>query len=568
NGRRRSSGNSLLDGLLSGISSGIQDVVDALPASEETYDSSLESPLYVVPEPLWDGAAFPIIDKGLVRNTTSESVDENATTYTDNEPSEQQYPVPIDAYSKAGQIPLVGSEAFVEYAMSHTALQSFANYGLHQLAGTTTSATTDLEESIDSDVSSEKVRSLFATDAELGTFGTSAAGASETNDYITLLRGAGKVADLYRSLALFRETAGGDWEIKSLEADLESQRVIVHWKSESPLQIEGTDVFVFEAPSLASSHRLPLSSDGDKDEVATRCKSYFNDESGSNIHFHLKICRIENLKLTIAGVTADSSWAQSFISAALRSGIAENTPLPDATITELLRALTTKKKPPTIKSTHKEETQKDATMAVLDDAAAVSFYEILRALHNDLPTIATGASSSSVPAGAFLADNVELRGLLDEVLARGSQTYKRLLRIVISTLNAAIQTNAVRLAAQPRPTIEITAKGSIKVNLILALWVVAPNLMGGAAQPSNDQGFGVPLKLEVTSEYIIDKAGKIREHRVLESRLNGVLTPGDVFSRWIKGLTREEDDNSKVVSSGIESIMEAISWVRAMQGRK
>ena len=108
------------------------------------------------------------------------------------------------------------------------------------------------------------------------------------------------------------------------------------------------------------------------------------------------------------------------------------------------------------------------------------------------------------------------------------------------------------------------------MNLILALWVAPQLLLGGASgQPqAGNQGFGAPLKIEISSEYIIDSEGKIFEHRILESRLNGVLTPGDLFSRWIKGLAHEDNDRSKVASSPLDSLMDAITWVRSMQERK
>mmetsp|Transcript_16416 Transcript_16416/g.39282 ORF Transcript_16416/g.39282 Transcript_16416/m.39282 type:complete len:936 (-) Transcript_16416:50-2857(-) len=573
-GSRSSSGNPLLDGLLNGIKD-VVDAVDALPSSEEM-DHSSNSPLYVVPGNLWAGVAFPVEVRGISLNATSESHDTNATTDADSESSEQHSiyaPVLVDQYSKSGRVPLVGSEAFVEYAISHEALQSFAKYGIHQLAGMPSS---DSDRDIDASVSVESIRSFFTTDAELVTSGSTSA--SERKNYMTLLRGAGKLADLYRSLALFRETSsGGEWGVKNTEADLVNRRLVVSWVTESPLHIEGTDIFNFEAPSLTSSQRLPLSNDGDKEALATRCSSYFDDENDDN-SIPLKINRIENVQLNIAGVAADSTWSQSFVSAALRSGIADNAPLPDTAIAELLRALTTKKSSAKkAKSPTKKETPTE--FPLLEDAPAVTFYGIIRAIHNDFPNIATsrqengqatGASSSSIPAGEFLSETVELRGLLGEVLVRGSQGYRRLLGVAISSLRAAIQTNTVRLAAKPRPTVEVTSKGSIKVNLVLALWV-APQLPlgGGMGQSKDSNGFGVPLKIEVLSEYVIDnKSARIREHRILESRLNGVLTPGDVFSRWIRGLAREEDDNSKSIPPTIDSLMDAIAWVRSMQERK
>ncbi|KAL3802413.1 hypothetical protein ACHAW5_001134 [Stephanodiscus triporus] len=547
-GGRRNSGNPLLDGILNGIQD-VVNAVDALPSSSDVKDGSMDSTMYVVPARFWHKASFPV-KVGVALDTPVGSTDDDSM-----KKNSTFIPEPIDQYRTIkGRIPPAGSKAFVEYAMMHRTLRSFAVDGLHKLAGT---STTDSKDAVDYGISSESIRSLFTTDAELVTFG-GAAGPVEGRDYITLLRGAGKVADFYRSLALFRDSTGGSWKIVTLNADWERRHLLVSWRTESPLQIEGTDIFFFEPPTLSYPYRLPLSSDGDKGEVARRCSFYFNDE---NDYSPLRISRIENRQLIVAGVAADSAWAQSFVSAALRSGLSENAPLPDATIIELLRSLTQKKT-----STKKTA---DSSFPSLDDAAAVSFYGCLRALHNDIPNIAS-AGSSSTPAGEFLANTVEMRGLLGEVLVRGHQNYRRLLGVATSSLRAGIHTNAVRLAAKPRATVEVTSKGSIRVNLILALWVAPQLPLGGAMGQSQDgnQEFGAPLKIEISSEYIIDLQGKIREHIILESRLNGVLTPGDLFSRWIKGMTREEDSKSKVAPSPLDSLVDVITWVRSKQERK
>ena len=529
---KRSSGNPLLDGILSGIQD-VVDAVDALPTSEEKEEDGvlLDSQLYVVPMSYWKGSSFPDDENGILLNST-ESMNDQQQVYT---------PVLIDEYTiRNGQVPLAGSELFVKYAINHKALQNFVENGLYQLAGISLA-----------DVTTETVRSLFATNAEIVTFG------NDKKDYITLLSGAGKISDLYRTLALLRDASGGDFDIQSIEADLKMCQLIVHWKTETPLQIEGTDSFVFDTPqSESSSYRLPLSSDGDKDEVAERCSSFFDDQRYSA----LKICRIENLQLKVQGVNADSAWAQSFVAAVLRSGITENTPLPDTTITELLRALTTKKKDVATKKSM------ESAMPTLDSTAALSFYDIIRSLHADLPNISESSSPIPIPAGDYLAETMELRGLLGEVLVRGAPRYRQLLGVVLSSLHAATQTNAVRLATKPKPTIEITPKGSIKMNLVLALWV-SPQLPLGGGQQNNNQGFGVPLKIDISSEYIIDETGKIREQIILESRLNGVLTPGDTFAKWVKGLTRNDDDSSNAPSA-IDSFMGAVNLVRSMQGRK
>jgi len=558
--RRSNSGNPFLDGILNGIQREFSAVVDAVDAVDAQGGSVLGAPLYILPESGWKEATFPI-EETTPKNETAEL----------SKSGKHAVPMLIENY--ISEIPLPGSDAFVLYTTIHQAMSNFAKFGLPRLAGNSEGS----EGQGNDDEGS--IRTLFTTDAGLVT-NNSADTSNDTNNAISLLRGAGKIADLYRSMALLREASGGDWAATQLKGKWRGQSLEVSWKSESPLKIEGTDVFSFEAASMSPGDRLPLVSDGDKDEIASRCSDFlFNIDR----HSPLKINRIENRKLTVAGATVDSEWAKSFVSAAIKSGWMD-TPLPDPTIAELLRTLTKKRVSSSKKSMSKKEPVNTFTMPYLSDEAAASFYGILRALYRDLPSIGKSESHSSTPpAGEYLADSIELHGLLNEVLARGSKSYNRLVGLALSSLRAAIQTNRVRLAATPRPTIQITPRGSIKVDFIIALWIDAPSFpIGGprsrGVDDSNNSmgngGFGVPLKIEVDSEYIIDGAGKISEHRINETRLNGILTPGDVFSSWIKRLAGESGDEerdfgrSRGAPSALDSLVDAIAWVRSMQGRK
>eukprot|EP00986_Skeletonema_menzelii_P015380 scaffold11619_cov78-Skeletonema_menzelii.AAC.1 len=105
------------------------------------------------------------------------------------------------------------------------------------------------------------------------------------------------------------------------------------------------------------------------------------------------------------------------------------------------------------------------------------------------------------------------------------------------------------------------------MNLNVALWIDAPSFPG---QPKiSNGGFGVPLKIEISSTYKIDAYGKISEHQILESRLNGMLTPGDVFSKWVINLT-SPDQGNREESDGLNfanTFIDAIGWVRS-QSRK
>jgi len=525
------SGNPLFDGIMSGLKD-VVDAVEALPSEKDGTD--LGSPVYVLSEHFW----------------------KNKTTFVDDEIDENDMPsaaspIPIDDCTLEN--PLAGSEFFVEYALVQRSLQNFANNALYMLAGVSKSGET---------VDTEMIRSMFTTEAEF-------IAADRDGDEIRLLRGGGKIADLYRSLSVLRGASGGDWRVIDIGTNMVKRQLVVKWDSETPFKVEGQDAFTFEAPTLMkTSCRLPLNSDGDIDDIVSRCvecKGYFSFDSDDSF-IPLKIDRIESLQLTVAGAKADSEWAKSFVSAALRAGVVGST-IPDPTITELLRSLTKSKQ--TTKTSPKRVAETSVGVPPLTDTAASSFYGIIRSLHNDLPSIIADTEMivpSQTPAGEYLADSIELRGLLGEVLIRGSDAYSRLVGVVISSLRAAMKTKRVRLAAKPKPTIEIMQNGGIKMNLNVALWIDAPSFPGQSK--SSNGGFGVPLIIEVTSLYKVDDAGRIREHQILESRLNGMLTPGDVFSKWIKGLSSDQEKNK--VNDGLNfasSFSDAIGWVRS-QSRK
>lgn len=528
--------------LFDGIIGGIQDVVDAmeaLPSSEKVEGSDLNSPVYVLPELHWKNQTSFVEDN----DNTDENIADAAANLSN-----------IDEYNPIQRTPIAGSKRFVEYALIFISLRNFAKYALYNLAGFSESG---------ENVDTEMIREMFTTEAELVTYG-------RDGEEISLLRGGGKIADFYRTLSVLRDASEGDWKIIDIDVDMGKRKLTVKWLSEAPFKVEGQDAFIFEAPMLLSMpRRLPLNSDGDIDDVVSsciECGSYFSFDEDNESFIPLKVDQIESLQLTVAGANADSEWAKSFVSAALRSGFV-GTNIPDPIITELLRALTSKQ---SVKASPRKIATMSQSMPPLNESAAFSFYGIVRSLHNDLPSIIADKETKGppqTPAGEFLADSIELRGLLGEVLIRGSEPYNRLFGVVASSLRAAMKTNRVRMAAKPRPTIEITQNGSIKMNISVALWIDAPSFPG---QPkSSNGGFGVPLKIEITSLYKIDEAGQIREHQIIESRLNGMLTPGDVFSKWIRSQAsseqtkREGNDSLNFVSSFID----AIGWVRS-QSRK
>jgi len=334
---------------------------------------------------------------------------------------------------------------------------------------------------------------LFAPNAELkGVDGT------------LLAKGGERIANFYRTMASLRKGTSGDWKIRQVSTDWNSRCVIVNWIATNPIRVEGRD-------------RFQLCNDEIEPVVET----------------------IEQVELKISGNRVkDPEWFRTFLTTVEtgKGNVGVDMVvdlLQQAGGSEPLKTATNLKRPPKLKP-----------------EAAASFYGILCALHRDLPTL-TDANPQSPPAAEYVAPNIELRGYLDELLVKGSDSYIQVSNVLTASLRTALLTSRVTAEAPPSPRIEFTAEGTIKVSLILNLKVkVTPG----------ESDLGVPLKLELVSEYKVNSEGKIKEHKLVESRVNGQLTPGDVMSRWIKGTT--VDETSPI------SLLDALSWARSFSGSK
>ena len=336
---------------------------------------------------------------------------------------------------------------------------------------------------------------LFATNAEL-----------KGVDGVVLASGGDRVANFYRTLASLRKGTSGDWKISHVSTDYNSRSVIVNWIATIPIRVEGKD-------------RFQLSCDGEEDSV---------------------IESIEQLELKISGNRVkDPEWFRTFLST-IETGKGN---VGVEMVVDLLQQAggsQLRKTPKILKGPPK-----------LKPEAAASFYGILCALHRDLPTL-MDANPQSPPAAEYVADSVELRGYLDELLAKGFTSYSQVANVLTGSLRAALRTGRVTAEAPPSPTIEFTADGSIRVSLFIKLKVkVAPR----------ETDLGVPLNLELVSEYKVNSDGEIKEHKLIESRVNGQLTAGDVISRWIKGTAIDDPSPSA-------PLLDILAWARSLSGSK
>ena len=169
------------------------------------------------------------------------------------------------------------------------------------------------------------------------------------------------------------------------------------------------------------------------------------------------------------------------------------------------------------------------------------------------------------PAMEHMADKVELRGYFGEALIRGATLYNRVVGLIISSLNQAISRKTVVVVKKVPARVELTPDGNVRLYLTLQLRVPPPGgLFADATQA------GVPLKLELVSDYIIDpSSGKISQHRLVESRVNGQLTPQDVMSRSIQRYLNLESATSTTNGDDdlLKTFTDAFTFFRSMGNR-
>ena len=77
-----------------------------------------------------------------------------------------------------------------------------------------------------------------------------------------------------------------------------------------------------------------------------------------------------------------------------------------------------------------------------------------------------------------------------------------------------------------------------------------------------------PLAIELISDYVVDQqTGLVVTHQLVETRVNGQLTPGDVISRNLAGFLNvemQQGNPSRSPDEVLQTVSEAVSWLRTM----
>eukprot|EP00797_Seminavis_robusta_P021513 Sro335_g120200.2 (467) ;mRNA; r:63464-64864 len=464
--------------------------------------------------------------------------------------------IPIDDY---GPTVLPGSSTWSRYVARRQVFYVFCREALTVLSGNKTIATKDMVE-------------LFAPQARLVAV-----------DGSELLRGRDAVSNFFQTLASWRKRASGTWEIRNATLGKDKDKykyndkkqgnstkdgneitILVDYRATSslpgtptPVVIQGTDQFTLDVSYLSLTEETKASDD---------------DSSGPEV----LIKRIEQKKLEIVnggvGAQADALWFMKSLVNALNTG-RFNSMGGDSVVMELLQRVIAGDV-----NGNKNKKPRRKTPPKLPDATAVRVYRIMAGLHHDVPSIfdtETLRVYQLPPMHEFMSEHVELRGYLGESLARGRQAYNAAVGTSIASLKASLASGGVKLDQEPAVTVELTSQGHVRLTLSVELNVLPLpsgtsgliNSISGSAISLPSGGF--PLQISIVSDYLVDtETREIYQHRLVETRVNGQLTPGDVISRWIKTQAVPSDgatnNNAALVQRGL---IDAISWVRSVTNR-
>ena len=352
-------------------------------------------------------------------------------------------------------------------------------------------------------------------------------------DGSSLLKGRESLANFYQSVALTRKGTGGSWNMEHCKLiDWEKNEVAVEYavKLSGSWNIRGTDIYTLDT-STTKEERPVIR------QVQNVGKLTAVNPNGSKI-------------------SVDSQWLIKNLATAFESD--DSVKASRDFLTELLM------QQPGMRNQVKGSTMPTSRPAKrLSESAAATCYYIMSDMYEQCLSMFDISSSRVIPpASEYMTDNVELRGYLDESILKGSLFYNRSLSSVIFALRDSIRQKRILMEKVITPRIELLMPSKdIQLTLTFSFRIPPP----GAGVILPESVSSPPVKIKLVSRYKIDDAtGLIVEHRLVETRINGQLTPGDQVSRWIQrflkadGTTMNNFDgkvNNDIMSKALSDAM-------------
>lgn len=466
--------------------------------------------------------------------------------------------IPIDTYcssATATTTPIPGSKGWKKFIQSRDAILEFCHTALPQLAYYNTDAGNNFN-FVDDDETTAKLYPFFNVNATL--FGL---------DGKEILHDRPSVLKLYKNLADLRYSTLGDFTIKTLKANyLGESYLTVQWQTTWPISVEGTDRFIFNTNGQVERiEQIKWIVQGSPMKDAEWVRAFVR-----------AVMEIFNVG---SGATTTSSSSAKIDSEKIFSDLLKRAiGVAGSTIRTPSRGLPQVKEGAIERKLKYDDDVKYSTRE-LSDEAAISLCQIVRALHREIPLQLEMLSkkddrpTTAAPAARFLAGNVELRGLLNELIAGDRVRYKQVFATALASLRAATQTGWIDVELISPITIEIKRDSNLKIKV--SLGVKFPKLPTTITQPlrilpslasSPNMISQESMKVDVLFLFQINDAGKISQIRIIETRINGMLTPSDVVSKWIMDANAEGNSDDGI-SAPLRAVMSnALSWATRSKG--
>jgi len=375
-------------------------------------------------------------------------------------------------------------------------------------------------------------------------------------DESIVMTGRESLANFFQSMALTRKGTGGSWTMIRYEVlDWKARTVAISYEvttSSLPLwTIQGRDIY--ELDTTTSKDDRPII------KSIRQGKMMANGPNGNALRL-------------------DGRWLTENMASAFQGGdgTSRSSKLPRDFLTELL--MNQPSLSPLLKqqkSSTRSKSSTESTRRKLSKSAAAATYYIMSDLYEEAISLFDMASSNrrSPPGAEQMSENIELKGYLGESIVRGSSLYNRSIGSVIFGIRESIRQKRLVIEGTPAPPrVELLVPtGEIRLSLTFSFRI--PPIGAGILPPqkdsSNSLAPGLPLKVELTSDYRIDPdTGLITEHRLVETRINGQLTAGDQVSRWMQRFLKLDVAAATTTvrneDGGLTAIMDAISWFRSM----
>eukprot|EP00980_Cylindrotheca_fusiformis_P000526 scaffold131_cov125-Cylindrotheca_fusiformis.AAC.3 len=418
--------------------------------------------------------------------------------------------------NNATKIPLPGDREWKDYVAAHECLVTFFQQGIPMLEGTDGAKSTTTKD-------------LFAPNATFAAL-----------DGTILMTGRESIANFYKSLSLARRGMGQTWTVtQSSVLDWRNRSLAIDYTATNPLwNIKGRDMY-----SLNQTVNRPIV------------------EKIQQLDFQAKS--------TDGNLVLDGNFLiKNLVGAVERSprGTAGGVNMGELLADRLLQQSSGNFFRPT-KGT--ATTTSNGEMSEISESAAANIYYLMSSLLKESKNLFDDKSENALPPGAgFLQDNVELSGYVGETLLMGRKAYIRVFKTILSGSRQSIAQKLLVLEKQVPPRVELTAEGSVRLFLEFHFRLPPPQLLPDTrGSNSNNNLPGVPLKIELASDYTVDAlSGLVTKHKFIETRINGQLTSGDVLARWMARFLRmdnvAEGNVFKRNEDFVANFVDSIGWFR------